>query len=278
MPRLNLDVMPDIATSDRSKLKWLELFLASMWSARESSANAGTSADDDLPGQKADVRVGMKKVIFEMVKLYVGSDKGKRMFQLKPATPLGRFIIYINSLKLDLVSRSLVLNCAAVFIPQEAEFHLVPQMFHVLDVSEDEFSCWNILIPVMTMLNCIDNSGASIVECVANLKMKRHAKIGDRIIVVVQKSRSFGENSPGGSASVAAANKVKRGDIRHAVVVRTAKKLQRKDGMVVRFDDNACVLIGKNGEPLGTRVTGAVGNELRGMQWSKILSLAPVNV
>ncbi|MCJ1478155.1 hypothetical protein MMC13_006831 [Lambiella insularis] len=106
------------------------------------------------------------------------------------------------------------------------------------------------------MLNCIDNSGASIVECVANLRMKRHAKIGDRIIVVVQKQRNFGEGSgPGGnSSSAAAANKVRRGDIRHAIVVRTAKKLQRKDGMVVRFDDNACVLINKAGEPLGTRL------------------------
>ena len=54
----------------------------------------------------------------------------------------------------------------------------------------------------------------------------------------------------------AAANKVRRGDVRHAIVVRTAKKLQRKDGMVVRFDDNACALIGKNGEPLGTRING----------------------
>lgn len=79
---------------------------------------------------------------------------------------------------------------------------------------------------------------------------------GDRIIVVVQKARTAGENSPGGATSIAAANKVRRGDIRHAVVVRTKKKLQRKDGMVVRFDDNACALIGKNGEPLGTRING----------------------
>lgn len=50
-------------------------------------------------------------------------------------------------------------------------------------------------------------------------------------------------------------NKVRRGDIRHAIVVRTAKKLQRKDGHVVRFDDNACVLINKTGEPIGTRIT-----------------------
>ncbi len=105
------------------------------------------------------------------------------------------------------------------------------------------------------MLNCIDNSGASIVECVANLRMKRHAKIGDRIIVVVQRQRNFGEGS-GAGAGTSIANKVKRGDIRHAIVVRTAKKLQRKDGMVVRFDDNACVLINKTGEPIGTRVLG----------------------
>ena len=56
--------------------------------------------------------------------------------------------------------------------------------------------------------------------------------------------------------SISAANKVRRGDIRHAVVVRTAKKLQRKDGSVVRFDDNACVLINKTGEPIGSRLNG----------------------
>lgn len=151
------------------------------------------------------------------------------------------------------------------------------------------------LINPKTILNCVDNSGATLVECVANLRMKRHAKIGmpplqshssgpclshnqskpsgDRIIVVVQKARTAGENSPGGATSIAAANKVRRGDIRHAVVVRTKKKLQRKDGMVVRFDDNACALIGKNGEPLGTRINGeficlfASGNSLGRYSW-----------
>ncbi|RFU24548.1 hypothetical protein B7463_g11792, partial [Scytalidium lignicola] len=142
-----------------------------------------------------------------------------------------------------------------------------------------------------TMLNCIDNSGAAVVECAKVLKMKRHAKIGllampvvtqyhinkilgDRIVVVVQKQRNFGpESGPGGSVSTSAANKVRRGDIRHAVVVRTAKKLQRPDGSVVKFDDNACVLINKAGEPIGV-----VGAELRKMKWSKILSLAPMHL
>lgn len=107
----------------------------------------------------------------------------------------------------------------------------------------------------------------------------------------------MGDSGPG-STSAAAANKVRRGDIRHAIIVRTAKKVQRKDGMVVKFDDNACALIGKNGEPLGTRIngecscvrdaekevtllmvwTGVVGAELRHKQQSKILSLASMNV
>lgn len=87
--------------------------------------------------------------------------------------------------------------------------------------------------------------------------------IGDRIVVVVQKQRSFGpENGPVGSMSATAANKVKRGDIRHAVVVRSAKQYQRSDGSAVKFEDNACVLINKAGEPIGTRVNGELFGNL----------------
>ncbi|KAI5857576.1 mitochondrial 54S ribosomal protein YmL38/YmL34 [Tricharina praecox] len=125
------------------------------------------------------------------------------------------------------------------------------------------------------MLNCIDNSGAALVECVKVLKMKRAAKVGDRIVVVVQKQRSLGNELSG---QAAAAQKVRRGDISHAVVVRTKKKYGRSDGSFVRFDDNACVLINKAGDPMGTRLNGAVAQELRGKQWSKILSLAPAYV
>ena len=75
--------------------------------------------------------------------------------------------------------------------------------------------------------------------------------------MVVQKQRNFSESGPGASVGTSAANKVKRGDIRHAVVVRTKKKLQRPDGSVVKFDDNACVLINKAGEPIGTRLNGS---------------------
>jgi len=145
-----------------------------------------------------------------------------------------------------------------------------------------------------TLINCIDNSGAAIVECVNVLRSKRAAKVGmwavgvplrarvlmhagDRIVVVVKKQRNFGPDT-GNSVSISAANKVRRGDVRHAVVVRTAKKWQRPDGSVVKFDDNACVLINKAGEPIGSRVSGVVAAELRQKQWSKILSLAPMHV
>ena len=62
------------------------------------------------------------------------------------------------------------------------------------------------------------------------------------------------------------------------MVVRTAKEMQRKDGSVVKFDDNACVLINKGGEPIGSRMNGVVGKELRDKRWSKILSLAPLHL
>ncbi|KAJ5921035.1 54S ribosomal protein L38 [Penicillium verhagenii] len=130
------------------------------------------------------------------------------------------------------------------------------------------------MIQLKSLLNCIDNSGASVVECVNVLKKKRPATIGDRIVVVVQKQRAAGSEGSG----TALANKVRRGDIRHAVVVRVKKERQRVDGSVVRFGDNACVLVNKAGDPIGTRMNGVVGQELRDKQWSKILSLAPVHV
>ncbi|KAJ5473520.1 Ribosomal protein L14b/L23e [Penicillium sp. IBT 31633x] len=131
------------------------------------------------------------------------------------------------------------------------------------------------MIQLKTLLNCIDNSGASIVECVNVLKKKRPATIGDRIVVVVQKQRSAGSEA---TTAAALASKVRRGDIRHAVVVRVKKELQRPDGSLVRFGDNACVLVNKSGDPIGTRMNGVVGQELRNKKWSKILSLAPVHV
>lgn len=78
-------------------------------------------------------------------------------------------------------------------------------------------------------------------------------------------------------AGSSAANKVKRGDMRHAVVVRTKQQSLRSDGSIIRFDDNACVLINKSGDPVGSRINGVVGAELRKKKWSKILSMAPMH-
>ena len=91
--------------------------------------------------------------------------------------------------------------------------------------------------------------------------------------MVVQKDRGA---SAAGMAGASLANKVKRGDMRHAVVVRTRYKMQRPDGSVVKFDDNACVLINKAGDPVGSRINGVVGQELKKRKWSKLLSMAPM--
>lgn len=92
--------------------------------------------------------------------------------------------------------------------------------------------------------------------------------------MVVQKQRSFGEGSQGG---LSISNKVRRGDIRHAVVVRAKKEEQRKDGSLIRFADNACVLINKNGDPIGSRLTSmftltSVAFCLTHLQASSVLS------
>ena len=91
--------------------------------------------------------------------------------------------------------------------------------------------------------------------------------------VVVQEQRSASE-----AGQMSGSNKVRRGDMRHAVVVRTKQMTQRPDGSVVKFDDNACVLLNKSGDPVGTRINGVVASELRRKKWSKILSMAPMQV
>ncbi|KAL6866517.1 54S ribosomal protein L38, mitochondrial [Amphichorda felina] len=130
------------------------------------------------------------------------------------------------------------------------------------------------MIQLKTILNCIDNSGAALVECVLVVGQKRHARIGDRVVVVVKEHRAA---SASGMAGISNAQKVKRGDIRHAVIVRTKYPMLRRDGSQVKFDDNACVLLNKAGDPVGSRINGVVGAELRRKKWSKILSMAPMN-
>jgi len=124
------------------------------------------------------------------------------------------------------------------------------------------------MIQMQTNLDVADNSGARRVQCIKVLggSKRRYASVGDVIVVSIK------EAAPRG--------KVKKGDVRRAVVVRVAKDIQRADGSVIRFDSNAAVIINTNGEPIGTRIFGPVPRELRAKSsptknLMKIVSLAP---
>jgi ribosomal protein L14 len=95
--------------------------------------------------------------------------------------------------------------------------------------------------------------------------------VGDEIVCVVKRAR------PVSAATQASVNavKVRKGDVRRAVIVRTRKEVRRPDGTYVRFDDNAAVLLNNKREMLGTRIGGIVNADLRLKGWSKIVSLAP---
>lgn len=95
---------------------------------------------------------------------------------------------------------------------------------------------------------------------------------GDEIVCVVKRARPI---NPSLLGTQAATLKVKKGDVRHAVIVRTKKEVSRPDGRYIRFDDNACILLNQKKEPLGTRVLGVVAAELRQKKWMKLVSLAP---
>lgn len=119
------------------------------------------------------------------------------------------------------------------------------------------------MIQMQTNLEVADNSGAKRVQCIKVLggSKRKTASVGDIIVVSVK------EATPNG--------KVKKGDVRRAVIVRTKKDIQRKDGSMIRFDGNAAVLVNQNGEPIGTRIFGPVVRELRAKKHMKIVSLAP---
>lgn len=119
------------------------------------------------------------------------------------------------------------------------------------------------MIQAETKLEVADNSGARKVQCIKVLggSKRKYASVGDVIVVSIKDAIPRG--------------RVKKGDIHRAVVVRTAKDIQRKDGSTIRFDSNAAVLINKQGEPIGTRIFGPVTRELRAKKYMKIVSLAP---
>lgn len=119
------------------------------------------------------------------------------------------------------------------------------------------------MIQMQTNLDVADNSGARRVQCIKVLggSKRRFASVGDVIVVSVKDAIPRG--------------RVKKGDVRRAVVVRTAKEVCREDGTAIRFDRNAAVILNNNDEPIGTRIFGPVVRELRSRNFMKIISLAP---
>lgn len=119
------------------------------------------------------------------------------------------------------------------------------------------------MIQQQSMLTVADNTGAKTAMCIKVLgsSSRRYANVGDVIVVAIK------DAAPRGT--------VRKKTIEHAVIVRTRQFIRRKDGGGVRFDDNACVIIGTDDQPKGTRVFGPVARELRSRGYKKIISLAP---
>ena len=119
------------------------------------------------------------------------------------------------------------------------------------------------MIQTQTMLEIADNSGARRVMCIKGLggSHRRYARVGDVIKVTIK------EANPRGAS--------KEGQVVNAVVVRTRKGVRRPDGSIIRFDDNAAVLLNTNLQPIGTRIFGPVTRELRSENFMRIVSLAP---
>ncbi|HHW93414.1 MAG TPA: 50S ribosomal protein L14 [Clostridiaceae bacterium] len=119
------------------------------------------------------------------------------------------------------------------------------------------------MIQVQSRLKSADNTGARKLMCIRVLggTGRRYANIGDVIVCSVK------EAAPGGT--------VKKGDVVKAVVVRTKSGIHRKDGTVIRFDENAAVILKDDGNPQGTRIFGPIARELREKNYMRILSLAP---
>ena len=119
------------------------------------------------------------------------------------------------------------------------------------------------MVQPQTILKVADNSGAKKIMCIRILggSFRRSGNIGDIIVASVKSA------TPGGA--------VKKGDVVKAVIVRTAKGVQRPDGSSIKFDENAAVIIDNQKQPKGTRIFGPIARELRDKGFMKIISLAP---
>jgi large subunit ribosomal protein L14 len=119
------------------------------------------------------------------------------------------------------------------------------------------------MIQMQSILNVADNTGAKMVKCIKVLggSKRRYAGIGDVIKISIKDAVPRG--------------RVKKGEVYNAVIVRSKHGCRRPDGSLIRFDNNAVVLLNNRLEPIGTRIFGPVARELRSERFMKIVSLAP---
>ena len=119
------------------------------------------------------------------------------------------------------------------------------------------------MIQLQSELDVADNSGARRLMCIKVLggTRRKYASVGDIIVVSIK--------------DAVPKARVKKGEVKKAVIVRTKKEIRRPDGSYIRFDENSAVLINEAGEPIGTRIFGPVARELRAKKFMKIVSLAP---
>jgi large subunit ribosomal protein L14 len=117
-----------------------------------------------------------------------------------------------------------------------------------------------------SMLKVADNSGARFAKCIRVLG-KKFAGVGDKVIVSIRAVSGSIERT-----------KVGKGEVHEGIIVRTRKGLIRSCGSWARFDDNAIVLINKKGVPLGTRVLGPIGREVREKGYQQIVSLSRITI
>ncbi|XP_058215315.1 large ribosomal subunit protein uL14mz isoform X2 [Rhododendron vialii] len=170
----------------------------------------------------------------------------------------------INALRLGSQSTSPEITCSSILSQQQRTF-----------------------IQMRTKLKVVDNSGAKEIMCIQALKGgKKGARLGDLIVASVKEFQQPGkakkgdvkvkESQPAGKGKKGEGKKaeLKKGSVVYAVVVRAAMQRGRCDGSEVKFDDNAAVLVNKQGEPIGSRVFGPIPHELRKKKHVKILSLA----
>lgn len=118
------------------------------------------------------------------------------------------------------------------------------------------------MIQLRSILRPADNTGAKrlkVIRVHGGFK-RRFGHIGDIVAAVVDQADPRGV--------------VKDAEIVKALIVRTKKEFRRPDGSYVRFDDNAAVIIDKDGNPLGTRIFGPIAREIKEKGYTKIASLA----